>query len=133
MKIVGCDFHPAWQQVAVLDDETAEIDELKLSHEDGAAERFYRTLNAPALVGVEASGVDQWFLDLLQRLGREVWLGNFGSEIRASYVRKQKTDKRDAGHILRTCILIAGLISTSPFHSLLTCATASTYVTYASC
>ncbi len=25
MKIIGCDFHPAWQQVAVFDDETAEI------------------------------------------------------------------------------------------------------------
>jgi transposase len=103
MKIVGCDFHPAWQQVAVFDDETAEIEELKLSHEDGAAERFYRTLTAPALVGVEASGNSQWFLDLLQRLGHEVWLGN-AAEIRASYVRKQKTDKRDAGHILKLLI-----------------------------
>jgi len=100
MKIVGCDFHPAWQQVAVLDDETAEIEELKLSHEDGAAERFYRSLSAPALVGVEASGKSQWFLDLLQRLGHEVWLGN-AAEIRASYVRKQKTDKETQDNILK--------------------------------
>jgi len=57
----------------------------------------------PALVGVEASGNSQWFLDLLQRLGHEVWLGNT-AEIRASYVRKQKTDKRDAGHILKLLI-----------------------------
>jgi transposase len=100
MKIIGCDFHPAWQQVAVFDDETAEIEELKLSHEDGEAERFYRALPGSALVGVEASGNSQWFLDFLQRLGHEVWLGNT-AEIRASYVRKQKTDKRDAGHILK--------------------------------
>lgn len=51
-------------------------------------------------MGVEASGNSQWFLDLLQRLGHEVWLGNT-AEIRACYVRKQKTDKRDAGHILK--------------------------------
>ena len=100
MKIIGCDFHPAWQQVAVFDDETAEIQERKLSHEDGEAERFYRAQPAPALVGIEATGNSQWFLDLLQRLGHEVWLGNT-AEIRASYVRKQKTDKRDAGHILK--------------------------------
>jgi len=103
MKIVGCDFHPAWQQVAVFDDETGENEELKLTHEDGAAERFYRALMAPALVGVEATGNIQWFLDLLQHLGHEVWLGN-AAEIRASYVRKQKTDKRDAGHILKLLI-----------------------------
>lgn len=76
---------------------------MKLLHEAGEAERFYRALPAPALVGIEASGNSQWFLDLLQRLGHEVWLGN-AAEIRASYVRKQKTDKRDAGHILKLLI-----------------------------
>jgi transposase len=67
---------------------------------DGAAERFYAALAAPALVGVEACGNAQWFLDLLARLGHEVWVGD-AAGIRASYVRKQKTDRRDAGHILR--------------------------------
>lgn len=103
MKIIGCDYHPAWQQVAVLDNETGEIEELKLSHADEEAERFYGALQKPARVGIEATGNIQWFLDLLQRLGHEVWLGN-AAEIRASYVRKQKTDKRDAGHILRLLI-----------------------------
>lgn len=37
MKIVGCDFHPGWQQVAVFDDVTAEIEELKLSNGSDAA------------------------------------------------------------------------------------------------
>src|ERR1035441_8016008 len=54
----------------------------------------------PALVGVEACGNSQWFAELLQRLGHEVWIGD-AAQIRASYVRKQKTDKRDAAHILR--------------------------------
>jgi len=30
MKIVGCDFHPSWQQVAVFDPETGEVEERKL-------------------------------------------------------------------------------------------------------
>jgi len=40
MIIVGCDFHPKWQQVAVFDAETAEIGEHKLMNGDGEAERF---------------------------------------------------------------------------------------------
>ena len=97
--IIGCDFHPGWQQAAVFDAETGEVTERKLVHGDGEAERFYRGLQAPALVGVEACGNSQWFIDLLERLGHEVWVGD-AAQIRASYVRKQKTDKRDAAHIL---------------------------------
>jgi transposase len=100
MNIVGCDFHPGWQQVAVFDMETGEIQERKLNNGNGEAESFYRRLSAPALVGLEASGNSQWFEDLLGRLGHEVWVGD-AAQIRASYVRKQKTDKRDAAHILK--------------------------------
>lgn len=100
MQIVGCDFHPSWQQVAVFDVETGELTERKLVNGDGEAERFYRGLERPALVGVEACGNSQWFVDLLERLGHQVWVGD-AAEIRASYVRKQKTDRRDAGHILK--------------------------------
>ena len=103
MIIVGCDFHPGWQQVAVFDSDTGEIRELKLSNGDGEAERFYRGLQGPALVGFEACGNTQWFEDLLDRLGHEVWIGD-AAQIRASYVRKQKTDRRDAGHILRLLV-----------------------------
>jgi transposase len=100
MKIVGCDFHPRWQQIAVFDMETGEISERKLMNGDGEAEQFYRSLEAPALVGVESCGNSQWFLELLERLGHQVWVGD-AAQIRASYVRKQKTDRRDAGHILK--------------------------------
>ncbi|MGD0294224.1 MAG: IS110 family transposase [Terracidiphilus sp.] len=103
MIIVGCDFHPKWQQVAVLDAETGEIGEHKLMNGDGQAEQFYCSLPAPALVGIEACGNSQWFIDMLERLGHEVWIGD-AAQIRASYVRKQKTDRRDAGHILRLLI-----------------------------
>jgi len=100
MKIVGCDFHPRWQQVAVFDVETGEIAEHRLLNGDGEAEQFYRALEAPSLIGIEACGNSQWFVDLLERLGHQVWVGD-AAQIRASYVRKQKTDRRDAGHILK--------------------------------
>jgi transposase len=100
MLIVGCDYHPRWQQVAWFDTETGEIGEQKLVNGDGEAERWYRQLPVPSLIGLEATGNSQWFLDLLNQLGHEVWVGD-AAEIRASYVRKQKNDKRDAGHVLK--------------------------------
>lgn len=103
MIIVGCDFHPSWQQIAVFDSETGEINEHKLVNGTGEAERFYRKLPAPVLVGVEASGNSQWFTQLLEELGHQIWIGD-AAQIRASYVRKQKTDKRDAMHILKLLI-----------------------------
>jgi transposase len=48
MKIIGCDFHPSFQQIGICDLETGEIQERKLSHADGQAERFYRELGEPA-------------------------------------------------------------------------------------
>ena len=103
MIIVGCDFHPAWQQIAVFDSETGEITEHKQIHGNGEAEQFYRRLPIASRIGIEACGNSQWFVDLLQRLGHEVWIGD-AAQIRASYVRKQKTDRRDAAHILRLLI-----------------------------
>jgi len=100
MMIIGCDFHPSWQQVAIFDSSTGEIVKRKLGNGDGEAERLYRSLPAPSLVGLESCGNSQWFVDLLQRLGHEVWTGD-AAQIRASYVRKQKTDRRDAAHILK--------------------------------
>lgn len=100
MKIVGCDFHPSWQQVAVFDAETGEMAELKLRNGDGEAERFYQGLETPALIGIEACENSQWWIELVERLGHVVWVGD-AAQIRASYVRRQKTDRRDAGHILK--------------------------------
>jgi transposase len=68
MTIVGCDFHPGWQQVAVFDSAIGEIREQKLENGNGEAERFYRSLPSPARVGFEACGNTQWFEDLLDGL-----------------------------------------------------------------
>jgi hypothetical protein len=48
----------------------------------------------------------QWFIELVQDLGHEIWVGD-PAQIEASYVRKQKTDKLDAGHILKLVVKAA--------------------------
>jgi transposase len=103
MMIIGCDFHPSWQQVAWLDSETGETGERKLVHASGEAKQFYAQLTAPVLIGMEATGNSQWFIELVEDLGHEIWIGD-AAQIRASYVRKQKTDKRDAAHILKLVV-----------------------------
>jgi transposase len=100
MLIVGCDYHPRWQQVAWLELETGETGEQKLVNGNGEAEGWYGQLPVPSLIGLESTGNSQWFVELLQRLGHEVWIGD-AAAIRASYVRQQKNDKRDAGHVLK--------------------------------
>jgi transposase len=103
MLIIGCDFHPSWEQVAWLETETGETGEQKLVHAAGEAQEFYRQLRAPALIGLEATGNCHWLQDLLAELGHEVWIGD-AAQIRASYVRQQKTDRRDAAHILKLLV-----------------------------
>jgi transposase len=100
MMIIGCDFHPSWQQVSWVDTETGETGVRKLVHASGDAKLFYERLARPARIGMEATGNSQWFIELVEDLGHEVWIGD-AAQIRASYVRKQKTDKRDADHILK--------------------------------
>jgi len=100
MIIVGCDFHPRWQQVATFDVASGEIVERKLVNGNGEAEQFYRSLPVASLVGLESCGNSQWFVELVEGLGHEVWVGD-AAQIRASYVRQQKTDRRDAAHILK--------------------------------
>jgi transposase len=99
MLIIGCDFHPGFQQVAIFDKQTGEIEQRRLAHPQEAIE-FYRSLPAGVLVGIESTGYSGWFERLLEELGHQVWIGD-ALQIRASMTRKQKTDKRDAEHIVR--------------------------------
>jgi len=100
MKIIGCDYHPSFQQIAMVDLDTGEYVELRLLHAGGEAQRFYESLSGPVRVGAESSGNMLWFERLLQKLGHELWLGDAGA-IRAKAPRKQKTDVRDARHLLQ--------------------------------
>jgi transposase len=99
MRIIGCDFHTRYQQIAMMDEGTGELIERRLDHESGEAEAFYRSLPGPVRVGIEATGPIRWFERLLAELGHELWIGD-AAKIRASEVRKQKTDERDALLIL---------------------------------
>ena len=42
MKIIDCDFHTRYQQIAMLDEATGELIERRLEHENGEARAFYR-------------------------------------------------------------------------------------------
>jgi transposase len=99
MLIIGCDFHSRFQQIAMLDPQTGEVIERRLEHENGEARKFYAGLPTPVRVGMEATGYAQWFERMLAEQGHQLWVGD-AAEIRAAMVRKQKTDSRDACHIL---------------------------------
>ena len=101
MLIIGCDYHPSFQQIAFVDTETGELQQRRLGHRE-EAEQFYRALataGAEVRVGMEASGHAGWFERLLAELNFELWMGD-AAKIAAKRVRKQKTDRLDAQHIL---------------------------------
>ncbi len=99
MLIIGCDFHPRFQQIAMVDGTTGEIIERRLEHANGEARAFYAALPGPARVGMEATLNAQWFERMLHEHRHELWIGD-AAQIRAAMVWKQKTDSRDALHIL---------------------------------
>jgi transposase len=101
MLIIGCDYHPAFEQIAFVDTATGEFGERRLEHRE-EAEKFYRDLAAQGMkvrVGMEASGHARWFERLLGELNFELWIGD-ATEIARKRERKQKTDRQDAQHIL---------------------------------
>jgi transposase len=102
MIIIGVDFHPEFQQVALVDRDTGEFQEKRLAH-PAEAEQFYRALAATGQkvrVGMEASGYARWFERLLAELRLELWVGD-AAAIQSKRARKQKTDRQDAQHILK--------------------------------
>ena len=89
MLIIGCDYHPGFQQIACVDAESGELWEHRLLHRD-QAEQFYRKLqgqNRKVRLGIESSGHSRWFERLLHELGIELWIGD-PAEIRSKRVRK---------------------------------------------
>jgi transposase len=102
MLIIGCDYHPSFQQIAFVDSETGEYGERRLEHMEGA-EQFYRDLRArgmEARIGLEASGYSRWFERLIDELRFELWIGD-AAVISTKRVRKHKTDRQDAELLLR--------------------------------
>lgn len=103
MKIVGCDLHARQQSLAMLDTESGEFSEKTLVHEGNGVREFYSALEGPVVVGIEATGAMQWFLELLEELGIEYRVGH-PAKIRAQETRKQKHDRRDAGLLLELLV-----------------------------
>src|SRR5262249_16739502 len=102
MIIIGADYHPGFQQIAIVDTEAGDCGEQRLQHRE-EAETFYRDLATQGekiRVGMEASGHARWFERLLAELNFELWIGD-AAEIRTKRVRKQKTDRQDAQLLLR--------------------------------
>src|ERR1700722_19799423 len=96
--LIGVDYHPSFQQIAFLVEETAEYGERRLNHSDGEAEKFYRDLKQREVrvrVGMEATGYSRWLERLLAELGFEVWIGD-PAEIKTRRVKKKKNDREDA-------------------------------------
>jgi len=103
MMIIGIDYHPGFQQIAFLVEETGACGERRLNHSDGEAENFYRDLKARGIsvrVGMETTGFSRWFERLLAELDFELWIGD-PAEIEAKRVKKRKTDREDARLLLR--------------------------------
>src|SRR5215831_12229823 len=100
MKIVGCDLHARQQSIAMVDTETGEFIERTLVHEGTAVRDFYGALEGRVVVGIEATGAMQWFLELLEESGIEYRVGH-PAKIRAQETRKQKHDRRDAELLLK--------------------------------
>ena len=76
MKIIGCDLHARQQTIAMLDSDTGELEEKTLEHEGETVREFYSALSGPILVGIEATGSMQWFLELMEELGIECRVGH---------------------------------------------------------
>jgi hypothetical protein len=77
------DYHPSFQQIAFMDQETGECGEQELKYSDGEAENVYRELKQRGIsvrVGMEATGYSRWFeqlpaeVPLLENRFPGIWL-----------------------------------------------------------
>src|SRR6202795_2710818 len=113
-------------------EETSELlVERRLDHERGEGPAVYRssqTLQEQVRVGIEATGAIHWFERLLAELGHKLWIGD-SARIRASEVRKQKTDERDARLILDLLLAERFPKSGCPHQPNATCGSCSGIVT----
>ncbi len=100
MLIIGCDYHPSFQQIAWVNTESGECGNRRLEHNE-EAEAFYRSLRGRAVVvGMEATGGTGWFRQLLSECGHGLRVAD-AAQVRARATRRQKTDARDAELLLQ--------------------------------
>jgi len=97
MLIIGCDFHPGFQQVAIIDNRTGAIQERRLPHRE-EAEQFYEPWSCSsqpiyslrsANVVMQSSGV---------RLSRSKALAESTARVRTLRVRTSMTEGGQADY-----------------------------------
>ena len=97
MKIIGCDLHARQQTIAMLDTDTGELEEKTLEHQEETVREFYSALSGPILVGIEATGSMQWFLELMEELGIKCRVGH------PAKIRRAATCDRRAKPQISSC------------------------------
>ena len=95
----GVDFHARQQTICFCDTADGRVHLRELRHDRDDIRGFYARFAGNVIVGLEASGYSTWFVELLEGLGHEVWLGD-AAEVRRRARRRQKNDRRDAELIL---------------------------------
>ena len=81
MQIIGCDFHPSYQQIAWMEKRPASA-----GRSVGARSRERHGGSIKQLrgqrvrVGMEAVGNSQWFEQMLEELGHELWIGEAATD-----------------------------------------------------
>ena len=98
MIIIGVDFHPEFQQIALLNTTTGEVEEKRLSHPDEAG-KYYRALASAGetvRIGMEASGHARWFERLVAELQFDLWIGD------AAEIRVKRTGFQDFFPIMQS-------------------------------
>ena len=91
----GVDFHARQHTIYFCDTADGEVCLKELCHDCDALGGFYAQFTGDVIVGLEASGYSTWFVELLEGLGHQVFIGD-AAEVRRRARRRQKNDRRDA-------------------------------------
>lgn len=95
----GVDFHARQQTICYCDTADGLIQCHELHHDQDDVRAFYSQFTGEVVVGLEASGYSTWFVELLETLGHQVFIGD-ATEIRRRARSRHKTDRRDADLLL---------------------------------
>ena len=123
MIIIGVDYHPSDQYLALVDTETGEYEERQLNHSEGEAEKFYRELAAPGVQRGRGAGghrLCRLVRAVTGRAGIEVWIGD-AAQIKTERVREPKTTGRTPDCYCDCCGKIIFRASGYPVRRIGTC------------
>src|SRR5258706_13585635 len=99
MVLIGCDFHPSWQQVSWMNRETGAAGDQKLVHEPGAVEKIYQQFPDGRQIGMEDTRNCQWIVEMMSRVGHKMLVWD-ATKISVSDNLQRNDDKLDARTLL---------------------------------